>query len=270
MTSTICHGIQSLADPWLVEKRVLTLRLASPDPQVFPTVDSKEGHAEEEAPAKSCKDGLRNPPLPTRPRIRLSKRSLELCTENLGCETGTLDVFDESIPSSPSLTNSRSKPQLKKLEKTQPKKNDFPPPLTTMAGQDRIRLRPQREDGRLVLKAVAIPPPRTFFQSTRSDGRLRLQLLGNAEAPVKEAEQEERAEGEQVECLEGKAQESVLEEEQENEESTNRTNPDGFHGNEGKSKESGMEVENFQRPSRCKEGGTEDLMSWEPFWVAIS
>ncbi|KAL5995943.1 hypothetical protein ACLOJK_026016 [Asimina triloba] len=145
----------------------------------------KETHGEEEdAPAKSrknaseaganyfgwsTKDGFLFNPSP----VLMSNRSLEMCTEILGSETGTsyYHFFDEIVLSS-SLTSSRRKPdQLKKPEKRQEKK-ELPPPLTIMTGKDRIRLKPQREDGRLVIEAVAVPnppPPRAnFLQARRS------------------------------------------------------------------------------------------------------
>ncbi|KAL6003719.1 hypothetical protein ACLOJK_004265 [Asimina triloba] len=140
--------------------------------------------------SNTSKDGLSKPSLPTRPPIRLSEKSHHLCTENLGCETGITDVFDENFPSF-SLANSRSKPPLNKVEKKQ-QKNEFPPPLKTMVGSNRIRLQRQREDGRLVLKAVPIPPSCFSFQATRSDGRLRLQFLGSAKKTELKVEEKKK------------------------------------------------------------------------------
>ncbi|KAK3417615.1 hypothetical protein EUGRSUZ_H03564, partial [Eucalyptus grandis] len=52
--------------------------------------------------------------------------------------------------------------------------NSFPPPLTTIAN-DSIRVRPHREEGRLILEAVRDPQGnRPCFRAERSHGRLRL------------------------------------------------------------------------------------------------
>ncbi|KAK7405882.1 hypothetical protein VNO78_07494 [Psophocarpus tetragonolobus] len=85
--------------------------------------------------------------------VRLSPKSLELCTENLGNETGT-NITDNTIDhflsssSSHSLSRTTNEPR-KKLHQAR----TFPPPLTTIRV---IRVTPQREPGRLVLQLTKI------------------------------------------------------------------------------------------------------------------
>ncbi|KAL3505885.1 hypothetical protein ACH5RR_031267 [Cinchona calisaya] len=117
----------------------------------------------------------------------LSEKSLELCTENLGSETGSDDIVDINILSlspsnSPRSEKSWLKPQEVESSSPSPKYKvnnslKFPPPLTTISGSNSLQFRPHREDGRLVIQAVETPSKRTYFQAERSHGRLRLSFL---------------------------------------------------------------------------------------------
>ncbi|CAB4262941.1 unnamed protein product [Prunus armeniaca] len=113
---------------------------------------------------------------------KLTEKSLELCTEDLGSETGTI-ITEDNIFSSDSEAEARGKnvmprEQQKKRQFSGGKKGNvvhsFPPPLTTISGSDSIQVRPHREDGRLIMKAVMAPTTQSCFQAERSNGRLRL------------------------------------------------------------------------------------------------
>ncbi|KAF3972034.1 hypothetical protein ACB098_02G022700 [Castanea mollissima] len=129
-------------------------------------------------------------PLAKRSWSMLSEKSLELCTENLGNETGT-DINESSIFSLPSWDPSNSKSGNMQQKSCQPlgaksrKANplNFPPPLTTISGMESLRFRPHREDGRLIIKAFKAPAKNTYFQAERSHGRLRLSLLKTCPTP---------------------------------------------------------------------------------------
>ncbi|XWS54015.1 hypothetical protein CRYUN_Cryun10bG0051700 [Craigia yunnanensis] len=122
-------------------------------------------------------------PLVKRSLSTLSDKSLELCTENLGNETGS-DILEDnifSLSSSDSESgNSPTRKQHKSRQLLGTKKaisRNFPPPLTTISGSESLQVRPHREDGRLVIKAVKAPSTNSLFQAERSNGRLRLCLL---------------------------------------------------------------------------------------------
>ncbi|CAN1280389.1 Protein FANTASTIC FOUR 3 [Linum perenne] len=119
----------------------------------------------------------------------LSDKSLELCTENLGSETGAdqqlSDLNDNnylfSSPSSEGIGYSDEKAaesrRVHTVANVNGDGNGFPPPLTTMAGPELIRVRPHREGGRLVMKAVMSQSAPSCFQAERIDSRLRLHVL---------------------------------------------------------------------------------------------
>lgn len=153
---------------------------------------------------------------------RLSEKSLELCTENLGCETGS-DIMDCNIlPLSLSPSNSSSKmektsPIMQEQEQIPPPRLEysysdsnpnsnsysspknstttkainhssrkFPPPLTTLTnGTSSLQFRPHREEGRLVITAVEAPSKHPYFKADRSHGRLRLSFMDDTNYATK-------------------------------------------------------------------------------------
>uniref|UniRef100_A0A7N0SYJ4 FAF domain-containing protein n=1 Tax=Kalanchoe fedtschenkoi TaxID=63787 RepID=A0A7N0SYJ4_KALFE len=121
-------------------------------------------------------------PSATHSAFWLSEKSLDLCTESLGSETGS-EFIENSIFSSSACENKipvkREQRQARNREVAAAKKQLFPPPLTTMCGPDAIHVRAHREDGRLILKASKTPVRRSCFQVDRSNGRLRLSFPGS-------------------------------------------------------------------------------------------
>ncbi|XP_016469635.1 protein FANTASTIC FOUR 2-like [Nicotiana tabacum] len=178
----------------------------------------------------------------------LNTKSLEMCTESLGSETGS-DISESMEEFSPFLSEketnfhrSKSREFTKKFNRA----SSFPPPLTSMSGNEGVQVRPHREGGRLVLKAVIINSCNSYFQAERSDGRLRLSLLRHEE------------------CSYGEEDDEISQEnEDENEDDEICSRKLGSHD---------IGVGEYARPSRCKasESRNKVIPSWESFWVAIS
>ncbi|KAF7062908.1 hypothetical protein CFC21_069457 [Triticum aestivum] len=141
-------------------------------------------------------------------RRSMSHESLSLCTESVGCETGTRDDFLDlsSILYAPPPTHqtedtvtgdffsplalqedeeeeeeeAMGEVPLREVQyhRARPQRA-FPPPLPSMSrrggddGGPSLRVRPHRRDGRLVLEAVATKP-QGYLHAQRQDGRLKL------------------------------------------------------------------------------------------------
>ncbi|CAI0400714.1 unnamed protein product [Linum tenue] len=183
----------------------------------------------------------------------LSKQSLEMCTESLGSETGSDDrgSDDDELLLLPPLSASavaadsveQARQRVRNVRRSRRGCVTLPPPLSSIGGSTGVRMRSLREDGRLVVTAVSVSPPRAQFHAERSNGRLRLHLT--TEYPTQDEEAgDEKTEGAKTE----------------------------------EEKEGGEETEEVDRASggistrsgRCKEAGegNRGLMNWEPFWVA--
>ncbi|XP_057956767.1 protein FANTASTIC FOUR 3-like [Malania oleifera] len=220
-------------------------------------------------------------------KYSLSQRSLELCTENLGSETGS-DMFESSIFSSSLLGSNggdypmRDQPKSRRSSRLEKQNSpNFPPPLTTLSGYEPLEIRPHREDGRLVMKAVAASSPHSYFQAERSDGRLRLCLLNYRAHDFDSEDAAEESEGENGDSERdsfenGGETAEKEEEEQDYAEEEGEEDCDGCLrvGVDSASLDFGVEMgmKKFHRPSRCKAGrcGEEKLLTWESFWVATS
>lgn len=214
---------------------------------------------------------------------RLSDKSLELCTESLGSETGS-DTIESSILSldlenGKSFTRERKSTRVNSVSRKENSRN-FPPPLTSISGSNHVLVRSHCEGGRLVIKAIESPPSHTCFQVERSQGRLRLSFMKNdydskfgIEKGVESNEEDE------IPGLEngGEICKEIQEDnEDEYEEGGGDEESDGYlwkdmEGN-GFDVEEKMGMEKLQRPSRCKESrhGDKGLCKWEGFWVATS
>ncbi|KAJ3697736.1 hypothetical protein LUZ61_001441 [Rhynchospora tenuis] len=134
----------------------------------------------------------------------MSQKSLEICTESLGSETGSEFSSDESnYFSSDSDSDDSEFETLSKKKRLINKDNNkghsmvenkdltavnyhcsggsgggrtFPPPLPSIArrdGQPCVRMQQHRQDGRLVVQAVPVRS-NTYLHANRHEGRLRL------------------------------------------------------------------------------------------------
>ncbi|KAA0057308.1 protein FANTASTIC FOUR 2-like [Cucumis melo var. makuwa] len=261
MISSVCQGLQSH-----VESHVLSLQLFPQEPS-YPTtnrVSQRKYEKEVEANSKNGENIERwrfLQPLSnghqeedkmyiTHSFTKLSKKSLEMCTESLGSESGsnmgendisllTL-ISDEDFRANvrPNSTSSSHRKVIRKY-------TTYPPPLTSISGSTSVRVESYRKDGRLVLRAmVCSTSPTGYFQAERSHGRLKLQLVKQIE---KRGDQEDGDDDQEVE------------------EELNLVDDDVEE----------MGMESFGRPlscskSRCKQGRhqSKELLNWEPLWVS--
>ncbi|KAL5210825.1 hypothetical protein ABZP36_006448 [Zizania latifolia] len=152
-------------------------------------------------------------PLVRRSSSLMSQKSLEICTESLGSETGSGDftaslndvdmacLFDTPVPASKKVEAEESfwqqqgavrgggeKEMWEKKELvavnyhcsggTRSPPRSFPPPLPSMSSRDRpcVQMRPRRQDGRLIVEAVVVRP-RGYLHARRQGGRLRLSFV---------------------------------------------------------------------------------------------
>ncbi|KAF9677568.1 hypothetical protein SADUNF_Sadunf08G0121300 [Salix dunnii] len=214
-------------------------------------------------------------PLYNRSSSMLSEKSLELCTENLGSESGS-EIIESSIfslsSSDSGVGNSPAREHQKPHRLLGAKKansRSFPPPLTTMRGSKSLQVRPHREDGRLIIRAVEAPSRHTCLHAERKDGRLRLSFVKDSTsdfdfmgvASTKEnrgndKEDEIENDMDYVDDLDdGEGNFMPFEEEV---------------GGDDLDIDTAPGMEDFQRPRMCKEGEVENkgLLNWEPFLVA--
>ncbi|XP_076918152.1 protein FANTASTIC FOUR 4-like isoform X2 [Bidens hawaiensis] len=210
-------------------------------------------------------DGLYVHPMVKRSASALSTKSLEMCTESLGSETGS------EVSESGDEFCAISMLERKKMRESQRstcrnfdrkiRRGDFPPPLTSISYSDgAVKVRHHREGGRLVIKAESVLNCGTNFQAERTNGRLKLSLLReccvNYESEGGEAEVYE-SEGDDVES-----------DEDEKEEEESGGWPRDMDGNRWLIGGDGS----LSRFTRCHEGGNGNKVfaNWGSSWVAIS
>uniref|UniRef100_A0A0D3FN08 FAF domain-containing protein n=1 Tax=Oryza barthii TaxID=65489 RepID=A0A0D3FN08_9ORYZ len=150
-------------------------------------------------------------PLVRRSSSLMSQKSLEVCTESLGSETGSGD-FTASLDDvdMASLFGAPAAPASKRADQaaedsfwqqsaapeeawerkelaavnyhcsggTRSPPRSFPPPLPSMSSRDApcLQMRPRRQDGRLIVDAVVVRP-RGYLHARRQGGRLLLSFV---------------------------------------------------------------------------------------------
>ncbi|KAG6417243.1 hypothetical protein SASPL_119396 [Salvia splendens] len=131
-------------------------------------------------------------PMVKRSKSSMSEKSLEVCTESLGSETGSDCFSDPELGDEEELIKKREQQQVVfpfadenlnvvvKFKKSPPPRT-FPPPLPSIDGGASVQMHSRRENGRLVLEAVSVAP-RNYFHANREDGRLLLTLKNHAPA----------------------------------------------------------------------------------------
>lgn len=157
-------------------------------------------------------------PLVKRSASSLSKKSLEICTESLGSETGS-DGFSSYPPSETgdaeedkeedqrqervTLKFDREDLRVAKYnlaaancKKSQPR--SFPPPIPSLSSRDgaSVLMKSRRDNGRLVLEAVSVPSQKNFH-AQRQDGRLVLTFANTVDP-----DEEERQKNEEMNVME--------------------------------------------------------------------
>ncbi|CAL0311340.1 unnamed protein product [Lupinus luteus] len=123
--------------------------------------------------------------------VILSPKSMEICTENLGNETGSDDMMDNEIKLlSSCLWECGERREKKKGREVgrgeKEKRKNLPPPLRSIrGGSESLKMIARREGGRLVIEFQRSV---SCFQAERIHGRLRLSFL---EQLTKEEEEDE-------------------------------------------------------------------------------
>ncbi|XP_073145951.1 protein FAF-like, chloroplastic [Henckelia pumila] len=162
----------------------------------------------ESSAARSCLPPPYVHPLVKRSASAMSERSLQICTESLGSETGSDEFF--SYPTSETLSNGdegkeereRAVQESARIKAADPYEDlhvvkyknsparPIPPPLSSISGGDgapSLYMHAYRQNGRLVLEAVSVPPSKSFH-AKRENGRLVLTLIDRLHSQVNEAE----------------------------------------------------------------------------------
>ncbi|KAE8675192.1 Mitochondrial Rho GTPase [Hibiscus syriacus] len=293
MCSSVCQGLQSCQE--VVESRFLRLKLVPPqtsftepyngetnttsttfipndnnndnDCQLIANRNTSMGGwsflqslSDTKPPAVNQKVYV-HPPVKRSAASRLSDKSLEMCTEHLGSETGSESRdcgHDISLLSLKTQTVARdiipSKPRESSSTRKMRRDYSFPPPLTSISCSNGVQVKSHRENGRLILQAVSVSPCHSYFHAERSEGRLRLSLFRDA-TPVIDIEDQDQ---EQEDDEEVKVEEDEFYGETENKE--------GINGNVGGEIGAGK----LPRPSSCKESNRSHeggLLHWKPFLV---
>lgn len=276
-SSSVCQGLQSCLEPRLIEPRVLRLKLAPPGSNFSGSTTNNHDQCDKKDTQKASvgwsflqaltdnnKTERNDNQVYVHPTVKrsssmLSEKSLEMCTESLGSETGSntnnnasessdIDATlfrDGNNDNGNSYTNCGSK-------RVRNKGCSFPPPLSSMGG---VHVRPHREGGRLILEAVvaASPSPLPYFHAERGDGRLRLHLL---EGPF-DSDDDEDVAGATEEGGGEEGEERCCGAEEELEESVDNV-------------EDEVGVTKFARPSRCKESGNLATLRTFPLFLSVS
>ncbi|KAE8692987.1 U-box domain-containing protein 23 [Hibiscus syriacus] len=182
-------------------------------------------------------------PLVKRSASCLSEKSLEICTESLGSETGSdgfssetgemeedkqedqqlLHQKNETVtpPIMPCLDG--EKPRIVKYDYDVGKKSpntSFPPPIPSLSAKDGgalRRLKTYRDNGRLIIEAVPMPSLKNFL-AQRHDGRLVLTFANTSAINDTEEEMEMEELGEEFESFGEEETEADIDDEEEEEE----------------------------------------------------
>ncbi|KAL5081972.1 hypothetical protein RYX36_010393 [Vicia faba] len=143
-------------------------------------------------------------PLVKRSKSYLNEKSLEMCTECLGSETGS-DWFSSSYTSSSEDTDSEDDGKMKTCYsddnpklinnhslKNKKKASCIPPPLPSLSSQSQqLQMRSHRENGRLFLflQVVVSVPSHNNFIATRQNGRLILTFANHVKEGIVEEDE---------------------------------------------------------------------------------
>lgn len=285
-SSSVCQGFQSCMEPSISEPQILRLKLAPPSS--LSESQEKSNNTNDESVTKMDKNAdmggwgfllsLKKTEAPQNVYVHpaqkhsssmLTGKSLEMCTESLGSETGSdnasqnMDELDllSSENSNTCFSKHTSEPSKSNttVSRRMKRSNSFPPPLTSITDLGGVQVRPHREDGRLILEAVATPSVQPCFQAQRSNGRLTLTMFQTFISDGDDDDDEE---------------EQVADEEEQEEEKVEEEG--GFVGDQDADDAEEIVDDEFgkrklARPGRCKESGNRNnnaMPNWKLFWVA--
>ncbi|QCD87980.1 protein FAF-like, chloroplastic [Vigna unguiculata] len=192
-------------------------------------------------------------PLVKRSKSCLSEKSLQICTESLGSETGSDGLLFSSYSSSetgdaeeeekvvePTIQEEEEEEEMNNYasvvatKKALPPTRAFPPPLPS------LHMRSRRDNGRLVLEAVSVPSHNNF-SIQRQGGRLVLSFSNHQEEEEEEEENDGSPEQEYLGRLE-------IEEEEYSFGTKSRVSSTGFNSGF-------MEYESVMEKGRLLSGG---------------
>jgi hypothetical protein len=168
------------------------------------------------SPAAPMKQAPYVHPLARRSSSLLTQKSLEICTESLGSETGS-DGFSYADGASERSSCPGSDDDERAAEEVaaSPQRRAFPPPLPSLKRRTlgAVEMRQRRADGRLVVEAVPVPSP-TLFRAQRRGGRLLLSFADTAASD----ELDRKNRGQAVELEQQQADDRAVAQEEEEEE----------------------------------------------------
>ncbi|KAJ9550470.1 hypothetical protein OSB04_014515 [Centaurea solstitialis] len=233
----------SMDSSHVIEATTMRLKLVSPKSCTPKTRFEGSSFLESLSSQKPIEDYDSNTSYLYNQSLKLSQKSLELCTESLGSESGSDTSEDDAMFSFPSSRLSVKRGRREHVESKKVSSRSFPPPLTTMSGSKPFQVRPHREGGRLIIEATETSLGTSCLQAERSHGRLRLTCW------------KKRGEGD----CDGKRRENDTNDVEKSDEEIQQN----------------VVVENFQRLRRCNEDENGDkniCCHWEPSscWVATS
>ncbi|XP_010938534.1 protein FANTASTIC FOUR 3 [Elaeis guineensis] len=297
-SSSLCQGIQSCLEPQQPHPSKIH-KWVRPSSTHQEPVEIEKGKEKEmdggseggwssifslSSPSKTLLEPKSSSPPPATiytKRSILGKKNLAMCTETLGCETGAVyaaDDFDAENRCSERATGGL----VGKRSRRGSMGAGFPPPLTTLSGESRLRVLSKRENGRLLL----LPVKPSVIEAERTDGRLLLRLYSNKPFHSTDTKEEEL---EKEEVKEEEEKEEVVKEESDEEMEEEEGGYLGVVGMEmnemsynGINGEEEVGIGKYRRPGGCKEeegGGHRRgtsrgklLLNWEAeaFWVASS
>ncbi|KAE8699508.1 Mitochondrial Rho GTPase [Hibiscus syriacus] len=257
MCSSVCQGCQEE----VIESRFFRLKLAPPqtsftEPNNEETNTAIMGgssflHSLSDATAPAVNQNVYVHPLLKRSGSRLSDESLEMCTEQLGSETGSEGSLLSLETQSVACDIIPSKPRESSSTRNMRRGYSFPPLLTSISGSNGVQIKPHRENGRLIIQAISFPTCHSYFHAERSEGRLRLSLFKDTTTILRMEDNNEEQE------------DDVEVEEEFYGETENKEENNGNVGGE-------IEAGKMPRPSSCKEsnrGHKGGLLNWKPFLV---
>ncbi|RVW37758.1 Protein FAF-like, chloroplastic [Vitis vinifera] len=145
-------------------------------------------------------------PLVKRSSSSLSEKSLQVCTESLGSETGSEGFSSSANTQEDKQDQQQQNQHQQKQQQQQYEKSpapwppsSFPPPLPSLSPTQgpNVRFHTHRQNGRLVLEAVSVPT-QNCFQAQRHGGRLVLTFanipFNHEDTSDKEQDEEEEEE----------------------------------------------------------------------------